>query len=56
MTPHMETGGSPSMLGKMSAHFCCYVHVEERDASNTGQGVVLPSVTHRYIVLTLCSN
>ena len=56
MTPQMEISGSPSMLGKMSAHLCCYVHVEEIDSSNTGQGTVLPSITHRYVVLTLCSN
>lgn len=47
MAPEVEIGGLPCVFGKISAHLHCYVHVEEVDASNTGQGAVLPSITHR---------
>lgn len=56
MIPQTEIGGLPSAFGKVSVHLGCYVHVENVDASNSGQGAVLPSITHRYTVLPLCSN
>lgn len=56
MTPKIEIDGLPYKFGKMIAHPSFCVHVDEVDASSTGQGAVLLSRTHRHSVLTFCSN
>lgn len=38
MTPKMEVGGLPCVIGKISVQLACYVHVEELDVSSCGHG------------------